>query len=50
VKAVIAVRTYHPVASQWIFWPSWPVWRFGQRCPELIGFRDIEDVQWRESL
>lgn len=27
-----------------IRWPSWALWRFAQRCPELIGFRDTADV------
>lgn len=45
----VMVRTHHGHAYTEIVWPSWAVWRFGQRCPELIGFRDIEDIQWREA-
>lgn len=41
------VRTWSPVAEQWIGWASWAIWRFGCRCPELIDFRVVEDVQWK---
>lgn len=46
---MVNVRSHHGIAYTWIAWPSWAVWRFGQRCPEEIGFRDLEDVQWREA-
>jgi len=41
------VRTWAADFDQWIGWPSWAVWRFGQRCPEMIGFRPVEDVTHR---
>ena len=49
MRTVVWVRSHHGRAHTWILWPSWQVWRFGQRAPEEIGFRDIEDVQWREA-
>lgn len=34
---------------QLIGWPSWPVWRWAQRYPEDIGYRDAEEIHWREA-
>lgn len=45
---VVWVRTWHALTPQWIGWPSWAVWRFGQRAPEMIGFRVVEDLQHNE--
>jgi hypothetical protein len=48
------VRTYSPVATQWINWPQelggWALWRYAQTDPESVAFRDIEDVQHREGV
>lgn len=41
---VIAVRSSHGV---WIAYQNWFVWKWAQRFPEDIGFRDNPDVQWR---
>lgn len=43
---VIAVRSMN---GEWIAWPSWFVWRWGQRYPTDIGFRDNADVWHRET-
>lgn len=43
---VPAVRSQNGV---WIQWPTWFVWRWGQRFPADIGFRENPDVQWREA-
>lgn len=42
----IAVRSQNNV---WIAYPSWFVWKWAQRFPEDIGFRDNPDVQHREA-
>jgi hypothetical protein len=38
--------------NEWICWPkmgkgSWDVWRFGQRCPEHIAYR--QTIRVREA-
>lgn len=36
----VIVREYY--GAPWILWPSWGVWRFSRRAPEMIAFRDID--------
>lgn len=50
MRAMVWVRSHHGAAFTWVAWPSWAVWRFGQRAPEMIGFRDIEHVVWVEVV
>ena len=38
----IMVRQWY--GHPWILYPSWFCWKLGQRCPELIGFRDLDAV------
>lgn len=38
----VIVRAYSE--APWILWPDWQTWRFAQRCPEMVGFRDIHHI------
>lgn len=31
-----------PVTYEWHGWESWRHWVFAQRCPEHVGYRDLE--------
>lgn len=43
---MLVVRSHHGV---WIGWPSWAVWRWAQRFPTDIGFRENADV-WKKEV
>ena len=38
----ILIRAWYDMP--WILYPNWFTWKLGQRCPELIGFRDLDTI------
>ena len=50
-RRLIWIRHWYAIdlPYQWIGWPNWPTWRWAQQSPGCIGYRDVEDVQWREA-